>query len=85
MTGSLVLPAPPTSDLQAGTKKYVDEKFANLPTSDLTPHLKKDGTVTMTGHLNLGLNKMQGLVTGVLSTDSTIKGHVDGVDAVLQG
>lgn len=83
MTGAIVLPGAPTLDLQASTKQYVDDKVAAIPSTDVTPYLKKDGTVTMTGALNLGTNKIQGLVTGVLSTDAVTKGYVDGVDGVL--
>jgi hypothetical protein len=85
MTGAIVLSGAPTLDLQASTKKYVDDKVAAIPSTDVTPYLKKDGTVTMTGALNLGSNKIQGLINGVLSTDAVTKGYIDGADSVLQG
>ena len=52
MTGALVLPAAPTQDLEASTKKYVDDKFAAVPPPDLTSYLPKAGG-TMTGDLIL--------------------------------
>ena len=52
MTGAIVLPGPPTLDLQASTKKYVDDKVAAIPTPDFTPYLQKSGG-TMTGAIVL--------------------------------
>lgn len=49
MTGAIVLPGAPTADLQASTKKYVDDKVAAL---DFTPYLQKSGG-TMTGAIVL--------------------------------
>jgi hypothetical protein len=45
--------------------------------------LKKDGTVAMTGALDMGTNKIINLTTGVNPTESVNKGYVDGEDAVL--
>ena len=85
MTGNLILNAAPTTDLMASTKKYVDDKVLAIPSTDLTPYLKKDGTVTMTGALKLGMNRINDLVTGVLDTDAVNKGYVDEEDLVLLG
>lgn len=52
---------------------------------DLTPYLKKDGSITMSGALNMGSNAIQGLNTGALTTSSVNRGYVDGADTVLQG
>ena len=38
----------PTDDKDASNKKYVDDKILN---ADLTPYLKRDGSVSMTGNL----------------------------------
>ena len=44
---------------------------------DLSDYLEKDGTVTMTGNLNLGNNKIVGLATPVSNTDAATKKYVD--------
>jgi hypothetical protein len=68
-------------------KVYVDEEIAeaidSIPEPDLTPFLKKDGTVAMTGTLDMGTNKLINLTTGVNPTESVNKGYVDGEDSVL--
>ena len=62
MTGNLNLGnnkivglATPVSNTDAATKKYVDDK-AGGSSPDLSGYLKKDGSVSMTGELNLGGN-----------------------------
>ena len=47
--------ATPTSNTDAATKKYVDD---NTGAPDLSDYLEKDGTVAMTGDLNLNDNKI---------------------------
>ena len=44
LTGTLTLDAAPTADLQAATKKYVDDEIAGIDTSDPTP----SGTIIYT-------------------------------------
>ena len=61
--------ATPTSNTDAATKKYVDDK----PSGDF----KKDGTITMTGSLKMGNNKITGLATPTANTDSATKKYVD--------
>lgn len=82
VTGSTAVVSAPQ---QFATKTYVDSAVSGLviPDPDLTPYVKKDGSVTMTGSLNLGSNKIQGLVNGVLDTDAMTKGYIDGADEVL--
>ena len=46
---------PPTSDTDGANKKYVDDNVGGI---DLSDYLEKDGTVTMTGNLNVGNNKI---------------------------
>jgi len=79
----------PTQDAMLVNKVYVDEEIKDavdaIPEPDLTPFLKKDGTVAMTGALDMGTNKLINLTTGVNPTESVNKGYVDGEDAVLQG
>jgi len=68
-------------------KVYVDEEIKtaidDIPEPDLTPYVKKDGTVAMTAPLDMGTNKIINLTTGVNPTESVNKGYVDGEDAVL--
>ena len=72
---------PPTASTDAATKKYVDDKTSSGGSSgsslDLSNYLKKDGTVTMTGNLNLGSNKIVGLATPTSNTDAATKKYVD--------
>jgi hypothetical protein len=75
----------PTQDAMLANKAYVDEAIDDIPEPDLTPFLKKDGTIAMTGALDMGTNKLVNLTTGVNPTESVNKGYVDGEDAVLQG
>ena len=49
---------PPTNNTDAATKKYVDD---SIP--DTSSFIKKDGTIAMTGDLNVGNNKIVGLAT----------------------
>ena len=71
----------PTSSTDAATKKYVDDKTSSGGSSgsslDLSNYLKKDGTVTMTGNLNLGNKKIVGLATPTSNTDAATKKYVD--------
>jgi hypothetical protein len=53
----------------AATKAYVDSQVAGAGTGDF----KKDGSVAMTGALNMGLNKISNLGAGTLSNDGVNK------------
>ena len=48
----------PIDNNDAATKEYVDN---NLPAIDLSPYLKRDGTTSMTGHLNMNNHKISDL------------------------
>ena len=50
--------ADPTSKNDAATKEYVDD---NISTLDLTPYLKRDGSIAMTGDLNMNNHKIRDL------------------------
>ena len=50
--------APPIDNNDAATKEYVDN---NLPAIDLSPYLKRDGTTSMTGNLNMNNHKISDL------------------------
>jgi hypothetical protein len=73
----------PTQDAMLVNKVFVDESIENIPQPDLTPYVKKDGTVAMTAPLDMGTNKIINLTTGVNPNDSVNKGYVNGEDAVL--
>ena len=66
---------PPTSDTDAATKKYVDDNGGSSP--DLSDFLKKDGTVAMTGELNLGGNKVIRVGNPLQKGDAVNKDYVD--------
>ena len=44
-------------------KKYVDAEIAKIPSANISTFLKKDGTVAMTGDLNMTTNKIKNLGT----------------------
>ena len=79
MTGALTLSGAPTSNLHAATKAYVDSAVSGAGTGDF----KKDGSVAMTGNLNMGTtNKIINLAAPTLNTDATTKTYVDTADAL---
>ena len=65
----------PTNDADAATKKYVDDKSTNPP--DLSPFFKKDGSIPMTGNLNLNGNKIINLEDPASDNDAANKKYVD--------
>ena len=71
----------PTANNDAATKKYVDDKTSH-PQNDPSSFLKKDGSITMTGNLNMGGNKLINLQTPSADTDATNRKYVD--DLVAQ-
>ena len=54
-------------DSEAVNKKYVDAEIAKIPSANISSFLKKDGTVAMTGDLNMGTNKIKNLSTPALN------------------
>ena len=59
-------------------KSYVDQKVSQAGGSvDLTPYLKRDGTVSMTGNLNMSLNKIIDCGQPTGTRDVTNKAYVD--------
>ena len=59
-------------------KSYVDQKVSQAGGSvDLTPYLKRDGTVSMTGNLNMSLNKIIDCGQPTGTKDVTNKAYVD--------
>ena len=76
----------PTSNDQASNKSYVDTVGANAvataasnhPTKqELTNYLKKDGSVAMTGNLNMNNKTIVGLVNPTQNNQPTTKGYSD--------
>ena len=59
-------------------KSYVDQKVSQGGGSvDLTPYLKRDGTVSVTGNLNMSLNKIIDCRQPTGTRDVTNKAYVD--------
>ena len=59
-------------------KSYVDRKVSQAGGSvDLTPYLKRDGTVSVTGNLNMSLNKIIDCGQPTGTRDVTNKAYVD--------
>ena len=67
----------PTSNTDASTKKYVDDKVSAIPSPDLSDYLEKDGSVAMTGNLNMGNNTIFNLRTPTVSGHAATKKYVD--------
>lgn len=59
-----------SNDLQFATKQYVDSAISGVPQPDLTPYVKKDGTIAMTGALNMGTNKITNLADGINDSEA---------------
>ena len=66
----------PSNITDAANKKYVDDTLL-LNSITMSNYLKKDGTVAMTGNLNLNNNKIVGLATPTSNTDAAPKKYVD--------
>ena len=68
--------APPIDLNDATNKKYVDDTLL-LNNIAMQNYLKKDGSVAMTGNLNLGSKKIVSLATPTTNTDAATKKYVD--------
>ena len=68
--------APPIDLNDATNKKYVDDTLL-LNNISMRNYLKKDGSVAMTGNLNLGSKKIVSLATPTSDTDAATKKYVD--------
>ena len=58
----------PDNEDQAANKKYVDDSVKKIPSPDLSPYLKKDGTTTMTGNLDMGNKQITNLGANIQNT-----------------
>ena len=63
---------PPTSGTDATNKKYVDDAIP-----DLSSYLKKDGSVPVTGNLNVGSYKITNLKTPTSNNEAATKEYID--------
>ena len=63
--------------------KSVQDALDNLASTvngiDLTPYVKHDGTVVMTGNLNLGSKKIINVADPEEATDAATMGYIDGI------
>ena len=67
-----------SNDTSAVNKAYVDQKVSQAGGSvDLTPYLKRDGTVSVTGKFDFGDNIITRIGNGTQSTDVVNKGYID--------
>ena len=66
----------PVTDTDVATKKYyVDDNAGGSP--DLSDYLEKDGSVIMTGDLNVGNNKIKNLSNPTEDNEAVTKDYVD--------
>ena len=65
----------PTNNSDAATKLYVDHKSSNP--QDLSPYIKKDGSVPMTGSLNMRGHKIINLEDPASDNDAVNKKYIE--------
>ena len=58
----------PDNNDQAANKKYVDDEIKKIPSPDLSTYLKKDGSVEMTGNLDMGNQQITNLGANIQNT-----------------
>lgn len=81
--------ATPTASADAATKGYVDSGDTTAVTTaeaytdaQLTSYLKKDGSVAMTGALNVNSHKVSNVTDPTLAQDASTKAYTDTGDAL---
>ena len=62
---------------QAANKKYVDDEIAKIPTPNLSTYLKKDGSVGMTGNLDMGNKQIKTVAKPTDDTDAVTKKYFE--------
>ena len=67
----------PDNDGDATNKKYVKDEIAKIPSIDTSNFLKKDGSVAMTGDLNIANHKITITAAPTADGDVAIKKYVD--------
>ena len=60
----------------AANKIYVDSEISKIPTIDTTPYLKKDGSIPMTGYLQMNNNRIYKLPNPQLADEPATLGYV---------
>lgn len=81
MTGFLALHADPVNNLHCATKQYVDSQVSGAGTGDF----KANGTIAMSGNLNLANNKIINSLAPLNGGDLTNKTYVDAEISNVQG
>lgn len=64
-------------------KSYTDTQIAAIPAVDLSNYLKKDGTVAMTGELDMGSKVIKNLAEPTAAAHAATKSYVDGKESAL--
>ena len=71
----------PTSNAQAANKKYVDDEIKKVPTpnlpSVLSAYVKKDGSTSMTGNLDMGNKQIKSIAEPTDASDATTKKYFE--------
>ena len=71
----------PSSSGRAANKQYVDDEImkslSKIPTQDLTAYLKKDGSVGMTGNLDMGNKQIKTVAKPTDDTDAVTKKYFE--------
>ena len=62
---------------QAANKKYVDDEVAKIPTPDLSSYMKKDGSTTMIGNLDMGNKQIKSVADPTNDADATTKKYFE--------
>ena len=58
----------PDNNDQAANKKFVDDEIKKIQSPDLSDYLQKDGSVAMTGNLNMGSKQITNLGANIQNT-----------------
>ena len=62
----------PNNNDQAANKKYVDDEIKKIPSTDLSAYVKKDGSVTMTGDLDMGNQQITNLGYNIQNSSDVV-------------
>ena len=62
----------PNNNDQAANKKYVDDEIKKIPSTDLSAYVKKDGTVKMTGNLDMGNQQITNLGYNIQNSSDVV-------------
>ena len=62
---------------EAVNKRYVDSEIAKIPNIDLSHYLKKDGSDSMAGNLNMDNHMITNVKTPINDNDVANKGYID--------